>query len=47
MGRPLMIPGCTQGRDLAGPDEIMESVNLLWRTWAVMLAGCLIAALLF
>lgn len=36
-----------EGRDLAGPDEIMESVNLLWRTWAVMLAGCLIAALLF
>lgn len=36
-----------EGRDLAGPDEIMESVNLLWRAWAVMLAGCLIAAVIF
>lgn len=36
-----------EGRDLAGPDEIMECVNLLWRAWAVLLAGCVIAAVLF
>lgn len=36
-----------EGRELAGPDEIMECVNLLWRAWAVLLAGCVIAAVLF
>lgn len=41
---PWMNP---EGRDIAGPDEIMECINLLWRAWAVMLAGCLIAAVLF
>jgi len=41
---PWMYP---EGRELAGPDEIMESVNLLWRAWGVMLAGCLVAAVLF
>jgi adenosylcobinamide-phosphate synthase len=41
---PWMHP---EGRPTAGPDEIMDSVNLLWRAWSVMLAGCLVAALLF
>lgn len=36
-----------EGRPIAGPDEIAESVNLLWRAWAVMLAACVVGAVLF
>lgn len=35
-----------EGRPIAGPDEIAECVNLLWRSWAVMLAACVVGAVL-
>lgn len=33
-----------EGRTIAGPDEIAECVNLLWCAWAVMLAACVVGA---
>jgi len=35
-----------EGRAEAGPDDIMEAVNLLWRAWGVMLALCIVGALI-